>query len=126
VRAVQLREEPVGQLRPLGKAVLDGWWKVVDVIHQTMPLRLGAPSPRRRGLGRPDVASRVRANTTGLRSVTLSARRSHARLLADVLERIAEGGLHPPRPITVGLDEAGAVLRRYAERRVIGKYVLIP
>jgi NADPH2:quinone reductase len=47
-------------------------------------------------------------------------------LLADVLERIAEGGLHPPRPITVGLDEAGAVLRRYAERRVIGKYVLIP
>lgn len=50
----------------------------------------------------------------------------NAELLADVLDRIAKGELHPSRPTTVGLGEAGAVLRRYAERRVVGKYVLVP
>jgi NADPH2:quinone reductase len=50
----------------------------------------------------------------------------NARLIADVLDRIGAGELHPPRPITVGLNEAGAVLRRYAERQVVGKYVLAP
>ncbi|MFC4950716.1 zinc-binding dehydrogenase [Pseudonocardia sp. GCM10023141] len=50
----------------------------------------------------------------------------NAALLADVLGRIARGELHPPAPTTARLDEAGAVLRRYAERGVVGKYVLVP
>lgn len=50
----------------------------------------------------------------------------NAALLADVLGRIGRDELHPPRPSTAPLDEAGAVLRLYAERRVTGKYVLVP
>ncbi|MCE3553608.1 NADPH:quinone oxidoreductase family protein [Pseudonocardia sp. RS11V-5] len=50
----------------------------------------------------------------------------NAALLADVLGRIGRGELHPPRPSVAPLDGAGAVLRRYAERRITGKYVLVP
>jgi NADPH:quinone reductase len=50
----------------------------------------------------------------------------NAALLADVLGRIGRDELHPPRPSIAPLDEAGAVLRRYAERGVTGKYVLVP
>jgi NADPH:quinone reductase len=50
----------------------------------------------------------------------------NAALLADVLGRIARAELHPPQPTTARLDEAGAVLRRYADRAVVGKYVLVP
>lgn len=51
---------------------------------------------------------------------------ANAALLADVLGRVDRGELHPPRPATAPLDEAGAVLTAYAERRVTGKYVLVP
>lgn len=51
---------------------------------------------------------------------------ANAALLADVLGRVGRGELHPPRPATAPLDEAGAVLTAYAERRATGKYVLVP
>ncbi|MFJ1760058.1 zinc-binding dehydrogenase [Amycolatopsis sp. NPDC088138] len=49
-----------------------------------------------------------------------------AALLEDVLGRIARAEVHPPKPATATLDEAGAVLGRYAGRAVVGKYVLVP
>ncbi|MBW0134668.1 NADPH:quinone oxidoreductase family protein [Pseudonocardia abyssalis] len=50
----------------------------------------------------------------------------NAELLADVLGRIARGELHPPRPATAPLAQAGEVLTRYAGRSVTGKIVLNP
>jgi NADPH2:quinone reductase len=47
-------------------------------------------------------------------------------LFADVVGRIARGEVHPPEPTTAPLSEAGAVLRRYADRTAVGKYVLVP
>lgn len=57
---------------------------------------------------------------------TVAGKDQNAALLADVLNRIAKAELHPPRPTAAGLEEAGAVLRRYAERGVVGKYVIVP
>jgi NADPH2:quinone reductase len=50
----------------------------------------------------------------------------NAELLADVVDRIARDELHPPRPAAAPLAEAGSVLRRYADRTAVGKYVLVP
>lgn len=50
----------------------------------------------------------------------------NAELLADVVGRIGRGELDPPRPTAVPLTEAAAVLRRYADRTAVGKYVLVP
>lgn len=47
-------------------------------------------------------------------------------LLADVIDRIRQGAINPPRPDTASLTEAEQVLRRFAERRASGKYVLLP
>jgi len=50
----------------------------------------------------------------------------NAALLADVVGRIGRGELHPPAPVEAPLADAAAVLRRYAERTAVGKYVLVP
>jgi NADPH:quinone reductase len=50
----------------------------------------------------------------------------NAALLADVVERIGRGDLHPPTPTEAPLPEAAQVLRRYADRTAVGKYVLVP
>jgi NADPH:quinone reductase len=47
-------------------------------------------------------------------------------LLADVIDRIRRGTIKPPRPEGASLAEAEQVLRGFAERRAIGKYVLLP
>jgi len=47
-------------------------------------------------------------------------------LLGEVVGRIGRGELRPPVPEAVPLEEAGAVLRRIAERGVTGKVVLVP
>lgn len=47
-------------------------------------------------------------------------------LAGRVLERIARGELHPPRPASLPLDDAQAATRRYAERTAVGKLVLTP
>ncbi|MFD5128887.1 NADPH:quinone oxidoreductase family protein [Streptomyces olindensis] len=52
--------------------------------------------------------------------------RGNAALLTDVLARIARGELHPGRPSTAPLADAGRVLQLFAERRATGKYVLHP
>lgn len=49
-----------------------------------------------------------------------------AALLADVVGRIGRGDLHPPQPVTAPLAEAAQILRRYADRTAVGKYVLVP
>jgi NADPH2:quinone reductase len=51
---------------------------------------------------------------------------AHVALLSDVLGRIARHELHPVPPTSAPLAEAGPVLRRFAERRVTGKVVLVP
>jgi len=50
----------------------------------------------------------------------------NAALLADVVGRIGRGELHPPTPTEVPLADAPTVLRKYAERSAVGKYVLMP
>lgn len=50
----------------------------------------------------------------------------NAALLADVLGRIGRGELHPAAPEAMPLTQAGAVLRRYADRTATGRYVLVP
>ncbi|WP_228044127.1 NADPH:quinone oxidoreductase family protein [Streptomyces ferrugineus] len=52
--------------------------------------------------------------------------RGNAALLADVLARISRGELHPARPSTAPLADAGRVLQMFGERRAVGKYVLHP
>lgn len=47
-------------------------------------------------------------------------------LVTDLLTRVARGELHPPEPARHPLDDAGAVLARFAERAVTGKVALIP
>ena len=47
-------------------------------------------------------------------------------LLGDLLDRIADGSLHPPAPHERPLDDAGAVLRDLLDRRTRGKIVLVP
>jgi NADPH2:quinone reductase len=47
-------------------------------------------------------------------------------LLADVLDRIHRGTIKPPRPETAALPQAEQLLRRFAERRASGTYVLLP
>jgi len=46
-------------------------------------------------------------------------------LLADVLQRIRQGMINPPRPQTATLAEAEEVLRRFAARQASGSYVLL-
>ncbi|GAA4552962.1 zinc-binding dehydrogenase [Pseudonocardia xishanensis] len=50
----------------------------------------------------------------------------NAALLADVVGRVGRGEIHPPVPVEAPLADAAAVLRRYAERTAVGKYVLVP
>ncbi len=47
-------------------------------------------------------------------------------LLGDIFARIAQGELHPPRPTTRPLHEAGDALSLFAQRAVTGKVALIP
>ncbi|GAA4916535.1 NADPH2:quinone reductase [Actinomycetospora succinea] len=47
-------------------------------------------------------------------------------LVSDLLARTDRGELHPPSPARHPLEEAGAVLARFAERAVTGKIALIP
>lgn len=49
-----------------------------------------------------------------------------AALLDEVLTAVGDGRLHPPRPSTRPLEEAGSVLRDLLERRLRGKVVLEP
>lgn len=49
-----------------------------------------------------------------------------AALLAEVLDAVADGRLHPTAPQERPLADAGAVLRDLLERRLLGKTVLIP
>lgn len=50
----------------------------------------------------------------------------NAALLADILGRIGRHELRPSPPTAVPLEQAGSVLRRYAERNTTGRYVLVP
>lgn len=52
--------------------------------------------------------------------------KGNASLLEDVLARIADGRLSPPAPSQAPLADAGDVLLAIAERRAVGKHVLIP
>ena len=47
-------------------------------------------------------------------------------LMREVLDRVADGSLHPPSPTERPLADAGAVLRDLLERRLTGKVALIP
>ena len=49
-----------------------------------------------------------------------------AQLLAEVLDAVGSGRLHPTTPATRPLDEAGSVLRDLLERRLLAKTVLVP
>jgi len=51
---------------------------------------------------------------------------ANAALLDSVLERVADGTLHPIAPTTYPLELAGAALRDLMDRRVTGKAVLVP
>ncbi|WP_019873498.1 NADPH:quinone oxidoreductase family protein [Sporichthya polymorpha] len=50
----------------------------------------------------------------------------NAALLADVLDRIGRGELHPGRPTAVPLADTASVLRGFADRSATGRYVLVP
>jgi NADPH:quinone reductase len=50
----------------------------------------------------------------------------HAELEAELFGLAARGELRPVEPVVAGLDEAGRVLTDIAERRVVGKVVLVP
>jgi NADPH2:quinone reductase len=43
-----------------------------------------------------------------------------------MLERVARGDLRPVEPSVVPLERAVDALRNFAERRVVGKVVLVP
>lgn len=47
-------------------------------------------------------------------------------MIAEVMELIVDGRLHPVEPSTYPLEDAGRALRDLAERRVAGKVALIP
>lgn len=47
-------------------------------------------------------------------------------LLAEVLERIEAGDLHPVEPVTYPLDQAAQALQDLADRKVAGKVALLP
>jgi NADPH:quinone reductase len=47
-------------------------------------------------------------------------------LVAEVVDRIAAGELHPVEPVQRPLEEAADVLRDLLERRAVGKIVLVP
>lgn len=47
-------------------------------------------------------------------------------LVADVVQAIADGSLHPVEPTERPLDDAAQVLRDLLERRAVGKIVLVP
>lgn len=50
----------------------------------------------------------------------------NARLLNDVLAKIASGVLHPPRPTVMPLEDAGQALHLISTRQAVGRYVLQP
>ena len=50
----------------------------------------------------------------------------HTELIADLLDRVAAGSLHPVAPVTYPLDRAAAALAELAGRRVTGKLALLP
>lgn len=47
-------------------------------------------------------------------------------LLAHVLTRASRGEIRPPTPQTAPLGDAESTLRRFADRRAAGSYVLVP
>jgi NADPH:quinone reductase len=47
-------------------------------------------------------------------------------LLADLLDRVAAGSLHPVAPVTYPLERAADALNELAERRITGKLALLP
>jgi NADPH:quinone reductase len=47
-------------------------------------------------------------------------------LIADLLDRVATGALHPVTPSAYPLDRAAEALHALAERRAVGKLVLLP
>jgi NADPH:quinone reductase len=47
-------------------------------------------------------------------------------LLADLLDRVAAGSLHPVAPVTYPLERAADALNELAGRRVTGKLALLP
>ena len=47
-------------------------------------------------------------------------------LMADLLERVADGGLHPVPPATYPLERAAEALNVLAGRQVTGKLALLP
>jgi len=50
----------------------------------------------------------------------------HTELIADLLDRVAAGRLHPVAPVTYPLDRAAEALAELAARRVTGKLALLP
>jgi NADPH:quinone reductase len=50
----------------------------------------------------------------------------HAGLEAELFALAAHGDLHPVEPAAAPLEDAGRVLRDLADRRVVGKVVLVP
>jgi len=50
----------------------------------------------------------------------------NAELLAEVLSMVAEGRLHPTRPVEYPLERAGAAMADLLSRKVSGKVALIP
>ena len=50
----------------------------------------------------------------------------NAALLEHVLDRIADGRLHPVEPVTYPLEDAARALQDLADRRVAGKVALVP
>ena len=50
----------------------------------------------------------------------------HTELLADLLDRVAAGSLHPVAPVTYPLERAAEALNELAGRRVTGKVALLP
>lgn len=48
------------------------------------------------------------------------------KLIDDVIERVASGGLSPVIPVVAKLDEVVDVLRDYEDRKIVGRAVLVP
>jgi NADPH2:quinone reductase len=47
-------------------------------------------------------------------------------LIADALDRVASGRLHPAQPTVVALEDAGRILADFESRKIVGKVVLVP
>jgi NADPH2:quinone reductase len=49
-----------------------------------------------------------------------------AAMLAELMEAVGDGRLHPPVPTRVPLDDAAVVLQNALDRKLVGKTVLVP